>query len=54
MSSKEKSYYIHEYTLKVKIKPIKINPWFSLKDEIQIIEITDKDILQLQMIEIKL
>ncbi|PGZ34566.1 hypothetical protein COE50_06150 [Bacillus anthracis] len=51
--SKEKSYYIHEYTLKDKTtKSIKIEPWRSLKEEMQVLGITDKDVFQIQMIEI--
>ncbi|WP_216105277.1 hypothetical protein [Bacillus toyonensis] len=55
MSKIEKSYYIHEYTLKDKTtKSIKIEPWRSLKEEMQVLGITDKDIFQIQMIERKL
>lgn len=52
--SKEISYYIHEYTLKDKTtKSIKIEPWRSLKEEMQVLGITDKDVFQIQMIEVK-
>ncbi|HFU7090007.1 TPA: hypothetical protein ACGN8S_005146 [Bacillus cereus] len=49
----EKPYYIHEYTLKDKtIKFIKIEPWRSLKEEMKVLGITDKDVFQIQMIKI--
>ncbi|EJQ43570.1 hypothetical protein IEQ_04898 [Bacillus cereus BAG6X1-2] len=54
MSNNEKSYYIHGYTLKDKTtKSIKIDPWRSFKEEMQVLGITDQDIFQIQMIEVK-
>lgn len=54
MSKNEKSYYIHEYTLKDKTtKSIKIEPWRSFKEEMQVLGITDQDVFQIQMIEVK-
>ncbi|MGE8057568.1 hypothetical protein ACQKOD_27600 [Bacillus mycoides] len=53
MSKNEKSYYVHEYTLLDKTtKSIKIEPWRSFKEEMQVLGIKDSDIFQIQMIEI--
>lgn len=54
MKKNEESYFIHQYTLLDKsTKSIKIESWRSLKEEMQVIGITDSDIFQIQMIEIK-
>ncbi|PGZ17580.1 hypothetical protein COE43_12475 [Bacillus cereus] len=53
MNKKEKSYYIHEYTLLDRTtKSIKIEPWRSLKDEMLVLGIKHSDIFQIQMKEI--
>lgn len=53
MKKKDKSYYIHEYTLRDRTtKSIKIEPWRSLKDEMLVLGIKDSDIFQIQMKEI--
>ncbi|MES9668693.1 hypothetical protein [Bacillus nitratireducens] len=53
MKKNDKSYYIHEYTLRDRTtKSIKIEPWRSLKDEMLVLGIKDSDIFQIQMIEI--
>ncbi|WP_179139791.1 hypothetical protein [Bacillus sp. CDB3] len=53
MKKNEKSYYIHEYTLRDRTtKSIKIEPWRSLKDEMLVLGIKDSDIFQIQMKEI--
>lgn len=53
MKKNEKSYYIHEYTLRDRTtKYIKIEPWRSLKDEMSVLGIKDSDIFQIQMKEI--
>ncbi|WP_197088201.1 hypothetical protein [Bacillus sp. LK2] len=50
MKKNEKSYYIHEYTLRDRTtKSIKIEPWRSLKDEMLVLGIIDSDIFQIQM-----
>ncbi|WJE67165.1 hypothetical protein QRE63_28375 (plasmid) [Bacillus mycoides] len=54
MKKNKESYFIHEYTLLDKTtKSIKIESWLSLKEEMQVLGITDRDIFQIQMIEIK-
>ncbi|PGZ57856.1 hypothetical protein COE58_24205 [Bacillus cereus] len=55
MKKSEESYYIHEYTLRDRTttKSIKIEPWRSLKEEMQVLGITDQDVFQIQMIEVK-
>ncbi|EJS45092.1 hypothetical protein IC9_05521 [Bacillus toyonensis] len=54
MKKNEESYFIHQYTLLDKsTKSIKIESWRSLKEEMQVLGITDSDIFQIQMIEIK-
>lgn len=54
MKKSEKSYYIHEYTLRDKTtKSIKIEPWRSLKEEMRVLGVKDSDIFQIQMIEIE-
>ncbi|WP_176539507.1 hypothetical protein [Bacillus cereus] len=54
MKKNEESYFIHQYTLLDRTtKSIKIEPWRSLKEEMQVLGITDSDIFQIQMIEIK-
>lgn len=53
MKKNDKSYYIHEYTLRDRTtKSIKIEPWRSLKDEMLVLGIKDSDIFQIQMIKI--
>ncbi len=53
MKKNDKSYYIHEYTLRDRTtKSIKIEPWRSLKDEMLVLGIKDSDIFQIQMKEI--
>ncbi|WP_180226296.1 hypothetical protein [Bacillus toyonensis] len=53
MKKNEKSYYIHEYTLRDRTtKSIKIEPWRSLKEEMQVLGIQDSDIFQIQMKEV--
>lgn len=53
MKKIEKSYYIHEYTLRDRTtKSIKIESWRSLKDEMIVLGIKDSDIFQIQMIKI--
>lgn len=54
MKKNEDSYCIHEYILLDRTtKPIKIESWRSLKEEMKVLGITDSDIFQIQMIEIK-
>lgn len=54
MKKNEESYFIHQYTLLDRTtKSIKIESWRSLKEEMQVLGITDSDIFQIQMIEIK-
>lgn len=54
MKKNEDSYCIHEYTLLDRTtQPIKIESWRSLKEEMKVLGITDSDIFQIQMIEIK-
>ncbi|MGR5965325.1 hypothetical protein ACT7DB_18905 [Bacillus cereus] len=53
MRKNKESYYIHKYTLIDKTtKSIKIESWRSLKEEMQVLGITDRDIFQIQMIKI--
>ncbi|EJR49953.1 hypothetical protein IIO_06549 [Bacillus cereus VD115] len=53
MKKNDKSYYIHEYTLRNRTtKSIKIEPWRSLKDEMLVLGLKDSDIFQIQMKEI--
>ncbi|MFF2343899.1 hypothetical protein [Bacillus mycoides] len=53
MSKNGKPYYVQEYTLLDKTtKSIKIEPWRSLKEEMRVLGIKDRDIFQIQMIEI--
>ncbi|WP_176523948.1 hypothetical protein [Bacillus cereus] len=53
MKKNDKSYYIHEYTLRDRTtKSIKIEPWRSLKDEMNVLGLKDSDIFQIQMKEI--
>ncbi|MDX5828921.1 MULTISPECIES: hypothetical protein [Bacillus cereus group] len=52
MKKNEESYYIHQYTLcDGTTKSIKIESWRSLKDEMLVLGITDRDIFQIQMIK---
>ncbi|MFV5897171.1 hypothetical protein [Bacillus cereus] len=54
MKKNEVSYFIHEYTLLDRTtKSIKIESWRSLKEEMQVLGITDSDIFQIQMKQIK-
>lgn len=53
MTKNDKSYYIHEYTLRDRTtKSIKIEPWRSLKDEMRVLGIKNSDLFQIQMIKI--
>lgn len=53
MKNNKESYFIHQYTLLDRTtKSIKIESWRSLKEEMQVLGITDSDIFQIQMIEI--
>ncbi|EEM56702.1 MULTISPECIES: hypothetical protein [Bacillus cereus group] len=53
MKKNEESYFIHQYTLLDRsTKSIKIESWRSLKEEMKVLGITDRDIFQIQMIEI--
>lgn len=47
---KEKeAYYVHVYTLRDKsTKSIKIEPWRSLKEEMNVLGLKDSDIFQIQ------
>ncbi|MGX5622218.1 hypothetical protein ACWKS7_27140 [Bacillus cereus] len=52
MKKNEESYYIHQYTLRDgTTKSIKIESWRSLKDEMLVLGITDRDVFQIQMIK---
>lgn len=54
MKKNKDSYSIHVYTLRDKTtKSIKIESWRSLREEMQVLGITDRDIFQIQMIERK-
>ncbi|WP_179865001.1 hypothetical protein [Bacillus toyonensis] len=54
MKNDEELYYIHQYTLLDRTtKTIRIETWCSLKEEMKVLGITDRDIFQIQMIEIK-
>ena len=54
MKKNEESYYIHQYTLLDGTnKSIKIESWRSLKYEMLVLGITDRDIFQIQMIKIE-
>jgi hypothetical protein len=47
----KKAYYVHVYTLRDKsIKSIKIEPWRSLKEEMNVLGLKDSDIFQIQMV----
>lgn len=49
MKNDEELYYIHQYTLLDRTtKSIRIEPWRSLKEEMQILGIKDSDIFQIQ------
>ncbi|WP_165761983.1 MULTISPECIES: hypothetical protein [Bacillus cereus group] len=53
MKKNEESYFIHQYTLLDRsTKSIKIESGRSLKEEMKVLGITDRDIFQIQMIEI--
>ncbi|MBS9806757.1 hypothetical protein J4052_27970 [Bacillus toyonensis] len=53
MKNNKESYFIHQYSLLDRTtKSIKIESWRSLKEEMQVLGITDSDIFQIQMIEI--
>ncbi|MCU5064887.1 hypothetical protein ACTFR8_28535 [Bacillus cereus group sp. MYBK15-3] len=53
MKKNDKTYYIHEYTLRDRTtKSIKIESWRSLKDEMLVLGIKDSDIFQIQMKEV--
>ncbi|AIE37086.1 TPA: hypothetical protein QCW10_005415 [Bacillus thuringiensis] len=54
MKKNKESYFIHKYTLRDQTtKSIKIESWRSLREEMQVLGITDSDIFQMQMIKIK-
>ncbi|MGA5680820.1 hypothetical protein ACPCHR_24465 [Bacillus bombysepticus] len=54
MKKNKESYSIHVYTLRDKTtKSIKIESWRSLREEMQVLGITDGDIFQIQMIEME-
>jgi hypothetical protein len=51
MKKKKEAYYVHVYTLRDKsIKSIKIEPWRSLKEEMNVLGLKDSDIFQIQMV----
>ncbi|WP_088349425.1 hypothetical protein [Bacillus cereus] len=51
MQKKKEGYYLHVYTLRDKsIKSIKIKPSRSLKEEMNVLGLTDSDIFQIQMV----
>ncbi|PEQ87859.1 hypothetical protein [Bacillus cereus] len=51
MQKKKEAYYVHVYTLRdISTKSIKIEPWRSLKEEMNVLGLTDSDIFQMQMI----
>lgn len=53
MKNDKELYYIHQYTLLDRTtKSIRIEPWRSLKEEMQVLGIKDSDIFQIQMIKI--
>ncbi|PFS46830.1 hypothetical protein COK87_29305 [Bacillus thuringiensis] len=48
----QKSHYIREYTLRDKsTKSIRVEPWRSFKEEMNVLGINDSDIFQIQLIE---
>ncbi|WP_179890119.1 hypothetical protein [Bacillus cereus] len=54
MKNNKESYSFHVYTLRDKTtKSIKIESWRTLREEMQVLGITDSDIFQIQMTEIK-
>ncbi|ACK92951.1 conserved hypothetical protein (plasmid) [Bacillus cereus AH820] len=51
MKKKKEAYYVHVYTLRDKsTKSIKIEPWRSLKEEMNVLGLKDSDIFQIQMV----
>ncbi|WP_242260885.1 MULTISPECIES: hypothetical protein [unclassified Bacillus cereus group] len=51
MQKKKEGYYVHVYTLRDKsTKSIKIKPARSLKEEMNVLGLTDSDIFQIQMV----
>ncbi|MGD6891615.1 hypothetical protein [Bacillus mobilis] len=51
MQKKKEAYYVHVYTLRDKsTKSIKIEPWRSLKEEMNVLGLKDSDIFQIQMV----
>ncbi len=53
MRNDEELYFIHQYTLLDRTtKAIRIESWRSLKEEMQVLGIKDRDIFQIQMIKI--
>lgn len=53
MRNDEELYYIHQYTLLDRTtKSIRIEPWRSLKEKMQVLGIKDSDIFQIQIIKI--
>ncbi|PER97241.1 hypothetical protein [Bacillus cereus] len=48
----QKSYYVREYTLRDKsTKSSRVEPWCSFKEEMKVLDITDNDIFQIQLIK---
>ncbi|MED2186122.1 MULTISPECIES: hypothetical protein [Bacillus cereus group] len=48
---KKEAYYVHVYILRDKsTKSIKIEPWLSLKEEMNLLGLKDSNIFQIQMI----
>ncbi|AFQ19810.1 hypothetical protein P9135_19200 [Bacillus thuringiensis] len=51
MQKKKEAFYVHVYTLIDKsTKSIKIEPWRSLKEEMNVLGLKDSDIFQIQMV----
>ncbi|MRC19124.1 hypothetical protein GH866_26520 [Bacillus thuringiensis] len=51
MQKKKEGYYVHVYILRDKsTKSIKIKPSRSLKEEMNVLGLTDSDIFQIQMV----
>ena len=48
LCKRKKAYYVHVYTLRDKsTKLIKIEPWRSLKEEMNVLGLKDSDIFQI-------
>lgn len=51
MNRKKEAHYVHVYTLRDKsTKSIKIEPWRSSKEEMNVLGLLDSDIFQIQMV----